>query len=322
MNTYLPKFQQAAKSLEISHHAFVRLCYLLTAASGAVRTLDIRKGSHIQHIQDGKPRALLIACNASLVALPWIIAWLVILTSFSRHPGFFRWMLPGAGISTVAVAMILAPSLRSLATLATFGHVGFGVGYALCSTDFAQRLDARLASPRELVGPEMEGARRPSDQESQTAREDSTAAILNSPATTLTKVLLMVWQAAMLCNTIATDDHFPNMTIQSEDQSMVEVVLGGIVILHIQIAYAYVAYHYLRNADDLGWECACAGLFGGASLISLRYSATESMWPSWIVDGLLAFVGLNIGLLIGSISRGWYNRKGTEVKTSNRKGDS
>lgn len=252
---------------------------------------------HIERFHDSEPRALLLAGIEVLLTMPWVLAWIVAVLSFVRHPGIRRWTLPGAIIgasAAYAVFTILSiPLVPDMVVLAA--HLGFGLGYFLCSRLDHTVLDNGDIAPAQAIIQKV-------DEESTKVEASSTTTTTSTGSevkdASLATGFMMLWFAAAVCrNTV--EDLIPDLSNLAGESSVIPVMMSIVALLITIVSYTFMAMCYLRNTRNALWDCACGLVIGSVTWILLLYTALESTWESWIIDGTLAFVGVNAGILIG-----------------------
>nr|POE50759.1 hypothetical protein CFP56_16274 [Quercus suber] len=106
----------------------------------------------LTRVQDGAPRAILMAGLEVLAAIPFVWLWTLMVRWLARHPGFRTWMLGGAVMPVLILVMLTIGvavadgndltdwrSWELLGNFSELAHIGFAGGAALASTSFAKR---------------------------------------------------------------------------------------------------------------------------------------------------------------------------------------
>lgn len=298
------RIQNAGETIEEFCHPLFRIMGLYTTMHAVLENL----GKAVQRVQNQEPRAVLLAGVAVLVALPMLVLWICLLFSFQKRPGVWKWMLGGVvlGGGSAVLGFGGLDKGRVLEMDAIFAHLGAAIGWGVKScTSLARGLDpSLLSSSNDTVSVKERHGQilgEKSDSESERGEEDFLGKITMTtkespiPERTIMYLLTMTWFATGLCGNIAEDSlsettGFPGY-LKMCSRTAVHVVA--------QMFYVFVAVRFFKNTRDVRWECIVGVVVGGVSFALLRLTAGDSTWRSWLLDGGLAFVGLNLGMLGG-----------------------
>ncbi|KAI6787970.1 hypothetical protein KC363_g5638 [Hortaea werneckii] len=273
-------------------------------------------------------RAWLLQGVNLLTILPFMVVWLVSLLSYACHPRSRHWSLGGA-LATFLVLIGLDSAVTWTFTgkintelwtrLAIVSHLGLAAGCRVSKTSMAKRVVTPRSNEEELSS-SSEEPDTSLESSSNTAAKDEESKLpeeANSEAKDSQKQLSptihvptawhaasMIWMAAVLVSLIINHD-LPLLSSMKHPQSgsdKLDFAVDAIFSIGSLGIYAYLAYDYPKRTTHLPREAAVGLLFALSSFATLRMTSSIDTWQSWTIDGLLAFLGFNIGLFAGNRS--------------------